>query len=228
MNKNHLSHAAFILDGNKRWARDNNLPNISGYKKGLENIKNIIDYSISIKLSHLTLFTLSSENFNRPSINLIYEIIYNNFTELLDDLVSNKKIKINIFGSRENLPKKIIDIFEKAEKMSINNKILTLNLAFNYGFKEELKHALEIYKSKSNDINLNKDEDIRNLFYIGSIPDPDILIRTGGYYRLSNFIMYNLTYTELFFTKTLWPNFTIDEFAEIIIQYNKIDRKYGL
>ena len=228
MNKNKLSHAAFILDGNKRWARENNLPNISGYKEGLENIKKIIDYSITIKLSHLTLFTLSSENFNRPSINSIYEIIYNNFTDLLEDLVNNKNIKINIFGSRNNLPEKIINIFEEAEKMSSSNNLLTLNLAFNYGFKDELKQVLEKFKIKLDDIDFNQDNDIRNLFYLGSIPDPDILIRTGGYYRLSNFIMYNLTYTELFFTKTLWPNFSVDEFSEIIDKYNKIDRKYGL
>ncbi len=226
MNKNNLRHIAFILDGNKRWAKKNNFSNINGYKKGFDNIKKLVEYSIELNLTDLTLFTLSSENFNRPSINIIYQIIKDNFSKLLEDIIDKKTIKINIFGSRSNLPKHIIEIFDKAEKATINNTSLNLNLAFNYGFKDEVKEVLRKYTN--NKINLNNDNDIRKLFYLGEYSDPEILIRTGGYQRLSNFIMYNLTYTELFFTKTLWPEFTINELDKIINEYSNINRKYGL
>tara|TARA_Y100001970_G_C14140067_1_gene806564 strand:- start:329 stop:1015 length:687 start_codon:yes stop_codon:yes gene_type:complete len=226
--KNHLSHIAFILDGNKRWAKKNNLTNLNGYVKGFENIKKIVDHSINIKLTNLTLFTLSSENLNRPSVNLIYDIIYKNFSNLLDELINKKNIKINIFGSRENLPKKINEIFNDAEKLSINNKNLNLNLAFNYGFKDEIRDVLIKFNSTIKDkLSLNEEE-IRKLFYLGSTPDPEILIRTGGYKRLSNFIMYNLTYTELFFTETLWPDFKTSELDKIVESFSNINRKYGL
>ncbi len=228
MTKNNLSHVALILDGNKRWAKKNNLSNLQGYKEGFDNIKKIVDHALKIKLSNLTLFTLSSENFNRPSISLIYDIIDKNFVELLDQLVNKKNIKINIFGSRENLPKKIIDIFSDAENISSNNKSLNLNLAFNYGFKEEVKEILKKIKNNKNNINIESEKEIQKLFYLGFTDDPEILIRTGGYRRLSNFIMYNLTYTELFFTQTLWPEFTTNEFDQIINEFSNISRKYGL
>ena len=228
MPKNKLSHVALILDGNKRWAKNNKLPSIQGYKKGFDNIKNLVEYSLSLNISNLTLFTLSSENFNRPSLDLIYEIIYNNFSKLIDELITKQNVKINIIGSRNNLPNKIKNIFNDVEKISLNNNSLNLNLAFNYGFKDEIKDVLNKFKSQLNKINLNSNNDIKKLFYLGSNPDPDLLIRTGGYKRLSNFIMFNLTYTELYFTDTLWPEFTNEEFNKIINEYTKINRKYGL
>ena len=225
---NNLDHIALILDGNKRWAKKNNFTNILGYTKGFENIKNLVDYSLSIKLPNLTIYTLSSENFNRSSINIIYQIIYDNFSKIFDELVKNNGVKINIIGSRKNLPKRIIEIFEKFENTSSMNKVLNLNIAFNYGFKNEIKNILKKAMKKDFKIDFDNEDDIKNLFYIGSIPDPDLLIRTGGYQRLSNFIMYNLTYTELFFTDTLWPDFSEKEFKSIINKFLKIKRKYGL
>ena len=225
---NNLDHIALILDGNKRWAEKNNFSNIHGYTKGFENIINLINYSLSIKLSNLTIFTLSTENFNRSSLNILYQIIYENFSKMFDKIVKEKEVKVKIFGERENLPNKIIDIFNKIEKLSSDNKSLNLNIGFNYGFKNEIKNIFR--KIIKNDLNIDFDNenDFKKLFYLGSIPDPDILIRTGGYQRLSNFIMYNLTYTELFFTETLWPEFTEEEFNKIIQSFFKIKRKYGL
>ena len=228
MVKKNISHVAFILDGNKRWAKKNNLSNVKGYFKGFENIKNIVNHCFDVDISNLTLFTLSSENFNRPSIKIIYEIIYNNFSNLLDDMIKNRNIKIKIIGTRDKLPNKIIEIFDQSEKLTKNNDKFNLNLAFNYGFKEEIKEVLLKFKKNQNLININKNEHINNLFYLGNLPEPDILIRTGGYKRLSNFIMYNLTYTELFFTDTLWPDFSTSEFNKIIQEYKKINRNYGL
>lgn len=227
MNKK-ISHIALILDGNKRWAKKNKLSKIAGYNTGFKKIQEIVNFSLNIKLKNLTLFTLSSENFYRPSVNIIYDIIYNNFSKLLDDLISKNNIKIKIFGKRDNLPEKIKEIFDEAEKLTNENTNLNLNLAFNYGFKDEIKQVLLNFKNNLNNINLDNDKDINSLFYLGSLPDPDLLIRTGGYKRISNFIMYNLTYSELFFTKTLWPEFNLKEFEQIIDDYYKINRKYGL
>ena len=225
---NKLDHIALILDGNKRWAKKNKYSNFKGYSKGFENIKNIVKCSLSLKLSNLTIFALSSENFKRSSINTIYDIIYKNFSSIFDQLIKENGVKIKIFGSRNNLPKKILNIFENIEKISSKNKILTLNIAFNYGFKDEIKVILKKINKDKNKININIDQEINDLFFIGSIPDPDLLIRTGGHQRLSNFIMYNLTYTELFFTDTLWPDFAENELKSIIDKYNKIERNYGL
>ena len=225
---NKLNHIALILDGNKRWAKKNNKSNLIGYTRGFENIKNLVTYSLSKKISNLTIFALSSENFNRSSINLIYDIIYDSFSKTFYDLVKEKDVKIKIFGNKENLPYKISEIFQKIEEVSFNNKNLNLNIAFNYGFKQEIKNILENIINKKLKIKFDNEKDINNLFFLGSLPDPDLLIRTGGHKRLSNFIMYNLTYTELFFTETLWPDFSEKEFNYIINEYLKIDRKYGL
>ena len=225
---NKLNHIALILDGNKRWAKKNNYTNLYGYTKGFENIKRLINFSLSKNISNLTIFALSSENYNRSSINLIYDIIYNNFSKTFNDVIDEKGVRIKIFGSRKNLPNKILEIFEKIEFHSSTNNILNLNIAFNYGFKDEIKNIIKKIIEDKKIINADNEQDIKNLFYLGSLPDPDILIRTGGYKRLSNFIMYNLTYTELFFTETLWPDFSENEFNEIIKQYFKIKRKYGL
>ncbi len=228
MTKNNLSHVAFILDGNKRWAKKNNFNNFDGYKKGFENIKNIVDYSIKKKIDNLTLFTLSSENLKRTSVKILYEIINKSFDTIFEELIIKKKVKINIIGSRSNIPKKIVNIFEKFENLSRNNSTLNLNLAFNYGFKNEIVEVLKKFKKNINNINLNDHSDINELFFLKSKIDPEILIRTGGHKRLSNFLMYNLTYTELFFTETLWPDFSFSEFEKIIEQYFKINRNYGL
>ncbi len=225
---NTLDHIALILDGNKRWAKKNKFTNDLGYSKGFENIKNLVNFSLEMDLSYLTIFALSSENFNRSSIGVIYNIIYDNFSILFEELVKKNGVKIKIFGNRKNLPSKIINIFENIENKSEKNTNLNLNIAFNYGFKEEVKSILKNLKVRQLDININDDKEIDKLFAIGNCPDPDILIRTGGYQRLSNFIMYNLTYTELFFTDTLWPDFSEKELKKIIEHYKTINRKYGL
>ncbi len=226
--QNNLNHIALILDGNKRWSKKKKLNELTGYSEGFKNLRKIINFLLTYKLKNLTIFALSSENFNRTSLNLIYEIIYKNFSNLLEDLVKDNEVKIKIIGSRETLPQKIIDIFNEAEKISKNNSKMQINIAFNYGFKEEIKKIIKKIIDYKKEFSFYNDQEIKNLFYLGNIPDPDLLIRTGGYKRLSNFIMFNLTYTELFFTDTLWPDFTKYELEEIIINYKNINRKYGL
>ena len=126
------------------------------------------------------------------------------------------------------MPDKILDIFFEVEKIKTNDVSLNLNLAFNYGFTNEIKDVLEKFKKNIDNVNLDDKDQIKKLFYLSDYPDPDLLIRTGGYKRLSNFIMYNLTYTELFFTNTLWPEFTPSELDNIINEFLNIKRKYGL
>ena len=225
---NNLDHIALILDGNKRWAKKNKLTNISGYNKGFENIKKLVQYSLTINLPNLTVFALSSENFKRSSIDIIYKIILDNFSKIFDELVNDKGVRIKIFGERNNLPPKILKTLEKIENISSQNELLNLNIAFNYGFKDEIKFILNKIQKKNLNINFDDDKKLKKLFYLGSFPDPDILIRTGGFQRLSNFIMYNLTYTEIFFIDTLWPDFKFDQLKTIINKFKNIKRTYGL
>ncbi len=227
MSENKLEHIAFILDGNKRWAKNNNVNLRKAYKEGLKNINNLIHNCISINIPYLTLFTLSSENINRNSIGSIYQVIYDDFAFFFDKIINEKLIKISVFGSKNNLPKKILDLINHCEKETKKNTGLQLNLAFNYGFKDEIKYVLSKFINNKN-IDLNNRRNIDNLFFLGSIPDPDFLIRTGGNKRLSNFIMYNLTYTEIFFIDTLWPDFKNEELEQIIKTYKEISRTYGL
>ena len=226
MQNNKLEHIAFILDGNKRWAIKNNVTIKKAYKKGLENINELINNCLEFNLKYLTLFTLSSENIKRSSVKNIYQIIYDDFSFFLEKLIKEKLIRIKIIGSKNNLPNKIINLINDCENKTKNNKKLFLNLAFNYGFKDEIKDVLSYVLI--NKLNLENEENIKKLFFLGSIPDPDILIRTGGDKRLSNFIMYNLTYTEIFFIKTLWPEFKKKELTKIINSYKNISRRYGL
>ncbi len=227
MPNNNLAHIAFILDGNKRWAKKNNFNLKNAYKKGLENISKLINNSLEIKLKYLTLFTLSSENIQRQSVNNIFQVIYDDFAYFFDKIIEEKKVKIKIIGSKSNLPIKILKLIDHCEYETKKNNKLILNLAFNYGFKNEILQVLQKIKDNSS-ININSHKNIKELFLLGDIQDPDLLIRTGGEKRLSNFIMYNLTYTEIFFIDTLWPDFKFEELKKIVNKYNTIKRTYGL
>ena len=226
MLQNKLEHIAFILDGNKRWAKQNNSSTLNAYKKGFKNISDLVDNCLNLKIKYLTLFTLSSENIKRKNVSNIFQVIYDDFALFFNKIIDEKNVKIKIIGSRENLPNKIINLINHSEKCTYQNNKLILNLAFNYGFKYEIKEVLK--NVSNNKIDLEKDDNIKKLFLIGSIPDPDILIRTGGERRLSNFIMYNLTYTELYFIDKLWPDFKNSDLLEIINNYENISRRYGL
>ena len=227
MYKNTLEHVAFILDGNKRWAKNNNIGLKKAYREGLKNITSVINQSIKKKINYLTLFTLSSENIKRASVSSIFQVIYDDFSFFFDEIIKEKNVRIKIFGTKKNLPNKILKLIEHCEKETELNNKLYLNLAFNYGFKDEIRQVLLDVQSNK-EINLNDEKQINNLFLLGSFPDPDLLIRTGGQKRLSNFIMFNLTYTEIFFIETLWPDFNQKEFDTIIDNYTAITRSYGL
>ena len=227
-NVNSINHLSIILDGNKRWANNKNIPIIEAYSSGIQNVLCISKELIKKKIKYFSVFTLSTENLKRASVSVLFESIFTEFSNFLDKIINEKNIKIKVIGERHNLPTKLINLIVEAEKKSCHHKNLTLILAFNYGFKNEVISAfMKGYTLVKNNNNLD-DINIKKLFYLGEIPDPDILIRTGGFSRLSNYLMYNLCYTELFFTKTLWPDFDKNELEKIIKEFQQIKRNYGL
>ena len=211
------------MDGNQRWSKKNKKNIEQGYLAGFDNLEKIVNYCLQIDIKYITVFALSSENIKRNSSYLIFKIIRKIYKKLLKDL-NNKKVNINIIGEKKNLPEDILKILKKIKHFDYDK--LQLNIAFNYGTQFEIKNIIESFiKDDSKKIDLKM---IRQKMYLGDIPDPEILIRTGGFQRLSNFILLNLSYSDLFFTKTLWPEFSIDELESIFIEYKKIKKNYGL
>ena len=227
---NSINHLSIILDGNKRWAKNNSLNVIDAYNAGINNVLKISYNLIEKKIKYLSVFALSTENIKRKSVNIIFDSIFNRFQDFLEKIIREKSIKIKVIGQRNNLPPKLKNLINETENKTLENKKLTLILAFNYGFKSELLSAFEqaFKEIKNNDLNNIEKININKYFYLKDIPDPDILIRTGGYKRLSNYLMYNLCYTEMFFTNTLWPDFDKNELDIIIEEFKNIKRNYGL
>ena len=216
------------MDGNQRWSEKNNKSIAEGYSEGLNKLLKIGDFIIKKNIQNLSVYALSTENIKRPNISLIYDLIRNKSKKLINQLVEEKKVRIRIIGEKNNIPNDILKIFESAERIPLKNILLNLNIAFNYGTNEEVINILK--KSLKNGY---KPEEIntkiiKSFMYLKDTPDPDILVRTGGFHRLSNFLLLNLKYTELFFTKTLWPDININEINDILVNYLNIERKYGL
>ena len=212
------------MDGNQRWALINKKNKIEGYLAGLNNLKFIIDKCIEKKIKNLTVYALSSENIKRASSKIIFNLIRDKHKEFLKELLKNNIININIIGEKKYISKDILNIFKSLIKKK--NPTINLNIVFNYGSLDEIVYIVNNFiKNKNKKINKNS---VRSSMYLGNIPDPDILIRTGGYQRLSNFILLNLSYTELFFTNTLWPDFSHNELESILLKFSKVNRNYGL
>ena len=225
---NNINHLAMIMDGNARWSKKNSLPKKDGYKKGLKKINQVIDICIKKNIKYLTLYALSTENIKRSSVNIIFDIINDEFSNIIESFSNNKKVKIKIFGEKKNLPLKILNKISKIEEDTIKNSRLNLNIAFNYGFTDELIYLINNIVNISSKKKIIINEKLIKKYLYLNIPDPDLLIRTGGYSRLSNFLLLQLKYSELFFTKTLWPDLSNKEINIIFDKYYKIERKYGL
>jgi len=221
---NPLNHVAIIMDGNGRWGlKYRNSRNI-GHKQGLKTVETIIKSSIKNKIQFLTLYAFSTENWKRPKkeINYLFKLLENFLTKRLDD-IHKQNIKIKILGYKK-FSKKLNFLLNFAEKKTIKNSKLQINLALNYGSKLELMNAFK--KIKRNKIKINEKNVEKNL-QTKSIPDPDILIRTGNTKRLSNFLLWQLAYSEIFFEKKLWPAFTEKDYIKIIKEYKNIKRNFG-
>ncbi|PPR47503.1 MAG: Isoprenyl transferase [Alphaproteobacteria bacterium MarineAlpha5_Bin8] len=217
-----------IMDGNKRWSDSNGVSLKNGYIQGFNKIEEIIKICITKKIKYLTLYALSSENIKRSSVSLIYEVLLSEYKKIFDNSKFLKAVKVNVIGEKNNISNKIIKIISDIENKTKSNDKLFLNIAFNYGTDKEIISIIKnILKKNIDNVNINNAL-IRNEMYLSNMPDPDILIRTGGYKRLSNFLLMNLSYTELFFTETLWPDLKEKEILSIFEQFNKIKRNYGL
>ena len=219
---NKLNHIAFIMDGNGRWGRKKGRTRNFGHLKGVEAVRKIVKSCIKLKVPIITFYVFSSENWKRPKseIQYLFNLIKNYFIKESLSIV-NQGININIFGKINNLPSEIKVILKKIMSSTKNNKRIIVNLAINYGSKYEILHSVNKTKKK---INLKTLEE--NL-YTKNLPHPDILIRTGGHKRLSNFMLWQLAYTELFFLDKLWPDFNTNDLTKIIKKYYKIERNFG-
>ena len=221
---NPLNHVAIIMDGNGRWGLKYKNSRNAGHKEGLKTVETIIKSSIKNKIKFLTLYAFSTENWKRPrkEINYLFKLLENFLTKRLDD-INKQNIRIKILGYKK-FSKRLNFLLNFAEKKTIRNSKLQINLALNYGSKLELMNAFK--KIKRNKIKINEKNLEKNLQTNG-IPDPDILIRTGNTKRLSNFLLWQLAYSEIFFEKKLWPAFTEKDYIKIIKEYKNIKRNFG-
>ena len=221
---NPLNHVAIIMDGNGRWGIKHKNSRHAGHKEGLKVINNIIKLSIEKKIKYLTLFVFSKDNWKRPKaeINYLFNLLYNFLNKKINFLNDNN-IKLNIIGNK-NLSKKIKKLLIKSENLTKKNSLLQINLALNYGSREEILSSVKKIVKKKTSIN---DKNLSDNLYTKNIPDPDILIRTGDTRRLSNFLLWQLSYTEIFFEKKLWPDFNKNDFKKIINKYYKTKRNFG-
>ena len=223
---NKLNHVAIIMDGNGRWGLKIKGSRNYGHLKGIKTVETVIKSSIIQKIPHLTLYTFSTENWKRPDseINFLFDLIRKSLKKNLPRLIK-QGIKVNIICQRKGLPKDIIKIIKLIEKKTIKNTRITLNLALNYGSKEEIINACKkLFSKKLKEINVNN---FQKELYTKNIPDPEILIRTGGTKRLSNFLLWQIAYTEIFFNDKLWPDFNEKDFNKVISDFYKIKRNYG-
>ena len=223
---NQINHVAIIMDGNGRWGLKKKRTRNYGHLKGLKSVETVIKAAIKQQISYLTLYTFSTENWRRPKneINFLFNLIRKSLKKNLRKIIK-QGIKINIIGKRQGLPKDISGIVNFVQKKTLHNKTIILNLALNYGSKEEILNAcknLVIKKNKKITIN-----NFEKKLYTKNIPDPEILIRTGGVKRLSNFLLWQLAYTEIFFIDKLWPDFNENDFNNIIKKFFSIKRNFG-
>ena len=223
---NKLNHVAIIMDGNGRWGLKKKGSRNYGHLQGIKTVEAVIKYSLIQKIPHLTLYTFSTENWKRPDseISFLFDLIRKSLKKKIKKIIK-QGIKVKIIGQKRGLPKDIIEIVKLIEKKTLNNKRITLNLALNYGSKEEIINACKslVLKKGKKIIASNFEKEL----YTKNIPDPEILIRTGGTKRLSNFLLWQLAYTEIFFVDKLWPDFNQNDFNRIILKFNKLKRNFG-
>lgn len=226
------NHIAIIMDGNGRWAQKRMLPRSAGHKMGVEKVKEIIEVVGKLGIKYLTLYTLSTENWKRPKyeIDTLMNLLVQYLRKELDNMNKNN-IKINILGDIDifpNLPKK--EVLNAVEKTKNNNKLI-LNIALNYGGRNEIVSAVRkiLYDVKNKNIELEDidEESFKNYLYTCNQPDPDLLIRPSGELRLSNFLLYQIAYTEFWFSDIYWPDFSEKDLYRAIVDFQKRERRYG-
>ena len=221
---NPLNHVAIIMDGNGRWGLKNKNSRNQGHKAGIKTLEKIIKESIRQKIRYLTLYAFSTENWKRPKneIKYLFNLLENFLINQTENL-HKKNIKLNIVDSK-NFSKKLNSLLDLSEKKTLKNTKLQINLALNYGSRFELLNAFKKLNKKKEKIN---EKNFIKYLQTRNIPDPEILIRTGNTKRLSNFLLWQIAYTEIFFEKKLWPDFNEKDYIKIINSYKKIKRNFG-
>jgi undecaprenyl diphosphate synthase len=222
---NPVKHVAIIMDGNGRWGIKHKQSRNLGHRAGLNTVDLIINQCICHKIGFLTLYTFSSENWKRPKneITFLFKLLEDFLKKKINKIIE-KDIKLKFIGELSKMPKKLQKLIKLSEKKTINKKTIQVNIALNYGSKIELINTIKKIKKKR--IKLNEKNIDKNL-YTKDLPDPDILIRTGDTQRLSNFLLWQLSYTEIFFEKKLWPDFKVKDFNKILNKFKKVKRNFG-
>ncbi len=225
-------HIAIIMDGNNRWAKSRKLPLQIGHKKGAENIEKISDACIKIGIKYLTIYAFSSENWDRPKEEVSYLMkLLDEYLEKEIESLMKKNVRIVISGDLTRLSDKTKERIATIENKTKNNNALTLNVAFSYGGRQEIVDAVKKIALAVNEKKISVDDVTQELIaqnlYQPSIPDPDLLIRTAGDFRISNFLLWQSAYTELYFTEIFWPDFSKKDLLNAIINFNKRERRYG-
>ena len=221
---NSIKHVAIIMDGNGRWGIKHKKSRNLGHKEGLKTVEKIIKATINNKIKYLTLYAFSTENWKRPKkeINFLFNLLENFLLNKISDL-NKQNIKLKVIGKKK-FSSKLTKLLKLSEKKTSQNKRLQINLALNYGSKSEIINALN--EIKKNKLKINETNVSKSLF-TKNIPDPDVLIRTGNTKRLSNFLLWQLAYSEIFFEKKLWPDFSENDYNKILSNFKKIKRNYG-
>ena len=221
---NLLNHVAIIMDGNGRWGLKYKSSRNEGHKAGLVTVEKIIKESINQKINFLTLYAFSTENWNRPrkEINYLFNLLENFLSNKIDEF-HKQNIKLNIIGVK-NFSKKLNKLLSSSEKKTSKNTTLQINLALNYGSKFEILNALKKLNNNNDKIN---EKNFKKYLQTKNIPDPELLIRTGNTKRLSNFLLWQLAYAEIFFEKKLWPDFNENDYIRIIKNFKQIKRNFG-
>ena len=222
---NPVKHVAIIMDGNGRWGVKHKQSRNAGHRAGLNTVDIIINHCLNHNIGFLTLYTFSSENWKRPKneITFLFRLLENFLKKKINKIIE-KDIKLKFIGELNKLPTELQKLIKLSEKKTFNKKKLQVNIALNYGSKIELINTIKKIKQKKILIN---EKNIDNNLYTKLIPDPDILVRTGGTQRLSNFLLWQLSYTEIFFEKKLWPDFTDKDFKKIINKFKNVKRNFG-
>jgi len=222
---NPIKHVAIIMDGNGRWGIKHKNSRNLGHREGLNTVEDIIKESIKHKIKYLTLYTFSTENWRRPKkeILFLFTLLENFLLKKIGELIKNG-IRLKIIGDKKKFSKKLQNLLFKSEKDTSKNNKLQINLALNYGSKDEIIDAIKLsLKTKKKITKKN----IENNLYTKNIPNPDILIRTGNTNRLSNFLLWQLAYTEIFFEKKLWPDFKKNDYKKILRKFKSLKRNFG-
>ena len=221
---NPIKHVAIIMDGNGRWGIQNKGSRNLGHREGLNTVEQTIEETIKQKIKYLTLYTFSTENWKRPKkeISFLFTLLDNFLTKKIQNLIKNG-IKLKIIGDKKKLSKKLQKLLIDSERKTFNNTSLQVNLALNYGSKEEIINAFKKVNKKKRITEKTIEENL----YTSGIPNPDLLIRTGNTHRLSNFLLWQLSYTEIFFEKKLWPNFTKKDYKKILNKFRLLKRNFG-